>query len=199
MTDLNKLINFSPPVWPGKEDLTPQPGDLTKFMANGYDCDEDFFGEQKNNPFTRMPSAEDVGGAICFKSSVYRKDKKAFMTFMEALGMWNNKQFAAFKEERSNYSHTCAKQMRLVSNFALQYAFKIIEEKEYKSFPEQRITMAEAFWSFLQEETRGCDFPKNISPGQAIITVIPPSIGIMVENSYYGIFRIWSRWPEIPQ
>jgi hypothetical protein len=200
MTDLNKLINFSPPVWPGKEDLTPQPGDLTKFMPNGYNCDEDFFGEKKN-PFVRMPSAERVGGAICFDSDVYRKDKKAFMLFMKAFGMWENKKFVAFIKEENDYSHTyCAKQMRLVSDFALQYAFKAIGEKEYNSFPEQKVTMAEAFWAFLQEETRGCDPPKNVSPGKTtIIMVIPPSIGIMVENSYHGIYRIWSRWPEIPQ
>jgi len=47
MTDLNKLIKFSPSVWPGKEDLTPQPGDLTKFMANGSDLRDDFFEEKR--------------------------------------------------------------------------------------------------------------------------------------------------------
>jgi hypothetical protein len=199
MTDLNKLIEFSPPVWPGKEDLTPQPGDLTKFMANGYYLRDDFF-EEKENPFERMPSSESVGGAICFDSDVYRKDKEAFITFMKAFGMWEDKKFAAFIEEKGG-SHTfCVKQMRVVSDFALLYAFKTIGEKEYKSFPEQKVTMAEAFWSFLQEETEGCDTPKDVSSKKTILLIrIPPSIGIMVENSYYHIYRIWSRWPEILQ
>jgi len=200
MTDLNKLIKFSPPVWPGKEDLTPQPGDLTKFMANGYYLRDDFF-EEKENPFARMPSSQCAGGAICFDSEVYRKDKKAFITFMKALGMWECKRFVAFIEEKEGSTGVfLSRQMRIVSDFALQYAFKTIGEKEYKSFPEQKVTMAEAFWSFLQEETEGCDAPKDVSSKKTIMLMrIPPSIGIMVENSYYQIYRIWSRWPEILQ
>ncbi len=196
MTDLNKLIRFSPPVFPGREEITPQPGDLTKFMANGYYLEDDFF-EQKQDPFQRMPDTEREGGAICFNSDVYRKKKKAFMTLMEALGMWKSKKFVAFMEHNNGSHVSCATQMRLVSNFALQYAFKIIDEEEYKSFPEQKVTMAEAFWHFFQQETIGCDPPKNVRQGMPMMIVIPPSIGMMVENSYYKVYRGWSRWPEI--
>ena len=194
MTALNELIEFSLPVWPGKEEVTPQPGDLTKFVANGYYCDENFFGEQEN-PFTRMPRSECVGGAICFDSDVYRKDKKAFITLMKALGMWDDKKFVAFTEERGNSHIFCAKQMRLVSDFTLKSVFNVIDREDL--LPTQKITMPEAFWYFIQEETRGCDPPKNVSSGKLILTIIPPSIGVMVENSYYGIYRIWSRWPDI--
>jgi hypothetical protein len=197
MTALNDLIEFSPSVWPGKEEAVLQPGDLTKFLPNSHDLCDDFF-EEKQDPFKRMPSSQRVGGAICFDSNAYRKDKEAFMTLMKALEMWDARAFAAFIEERWGGKTFLSRQMRIVSSFALRYAFEVIDEEEYDSFPEQKVSMTEAFWLFLQQETIGCDAPKNISPKKmATLVLIPPSIGIMAENSYHNVYRIWSRWPQI--
>jgi len=195
MTALKKLKKV-PSIWPGKKNTGLQPGDLTRSLGNGHNCKEALFG-QGIIPLKRMPISESEGGAFCFDSNRYRKNKDAFMVLMKAIGMWDSKTYAVKIEESYGAKTLVSRQMRLVSAFALQYAYKVIDEKEYKSFPEQKITMAEACWTFLQEETSGCDPPKNVYPEKSVLILIPPSIGIEIENAHYNVFRIWSRWPRI--
>ena len=196
MTVLNKLIEVDPSVWDSREGIEILPNDFTRIVNNGFDCDSKFPRLESDDPRRWMPWDQDAGGAFCFDSRPYMGEKDAFMILMKSLGVSNvSKTFAPFIEEGPGLQ----KQMRIVSASALKSVFKVLNQKEYESFPEQEVTMAEALWLFFLDVTPEYP-PKKIypgKPGMATISLIPPSIGIVVENSYYKVYRIWSRWPII--
>ena len=198
MTALNELVGLDPSLWEYNEEVEIRPDDFTQVMNNGFDCDSKFPDPKTNDPRRWMPWDESAGGAFCFDSRPYMGEKHAFITLMESLDISNKvKTFTVFIEEGSGLQ----KQMRIVSARALKSVFKVLNQKEYDSFPEQEVTMAEAFWLFFLDATPNHNTPPKIhsekSGSMATLIMIPPSIGIMVENSYYGIYRIWSRWPTI--
>lgn len=197
MTALSKLVGLHPSIWEGKEEIEIRPDDFTQIVNNGFDCDSQFPKPGTDDPRKWMPWDERAGGAFCFNSRDYMGKKNAFLTLVMALGMSIRvKTFAAFIEEGSGHQ----KQMRIVSARALKSVFEIIDQDQYDSFPEQEVSMAEAFWVFFLDATPSHNPPRKTrseNPGKATLSLIPPSIGIMVENAYYGIYRIWSRWPAI--
>ncbi len=200
MTALNELTSIDPLVWSGREGIEIEPHDLSLVINNGFDCDSRFPpSPEVNDPRRWMPWDESSGGAFCFDSLPYEGQEEAFITLMKSLGISDTvKTFSAYIEK----GHSRKKQMRIVSRRAMKSVFKVINEEEYQSFPEQEVSMAEAMWLFLLDanpprKTMKFNSPK---PGKTMmISLIPPSIGIMVENSYYDIYRIWSRWPAIRQ
>lgn len=197
MTALNELVGLDSSIWEYKEGVEIRPDDFSETVNNGFDCDSKFPDPKTNDPRRWMPWDESAGGAFCFDSRPYMGEKDAFMTLMESLEISNRvKTFAVFIERGSGRQ----KQMRIASARALKSVFKVLDKKEYESFPAQEVTMAEAFWLFFLDVTPSHKPPQKIHSEKSfgiLISLIPPSIGIMVENSYYGIYRIWSRWPTI--
>lgn len=197
MTVLNELVGLDPSLWEHREEVEIRPDDFTQIVNNGFDCDSKFPRLETDDPRRWMPWDQDAGGAFCFDSSSYMGEKDAFMILMKSLGVSNvSKTFTVFIEEGPGMQ----KQMRTVSAHALKSVFKVLNQKEYASFPEQEVTMAEALWLFFLDVTPSHDPPQKIhseKPGMTTISLIPPSIGIVVENSYYDVYRIWSRWPTI--
>jgi len=90
-------------------------------------------------------------------------------------------------------------QIRLVSRFGLKFYFRAITEKEYDTFPDQLGTMPELCWEFVQQQNQmwgtdmGSDRLEGVFGGDDYWEMEKLSYGIMVENSYHDIYRIWSR------
>lgn len=192
--NLSNLV-VSPNVWPGKE-IRIQPGDLSKCALYG----EHFWGLQKPSfePILGAPITESSSGIIYFNNEIEKED---FEGFLRMLDIKSNKQdYAAFVCESSNpKDDKYLRQIRVVSKFGLKYMFNAIDDIEYKSFQKQTLTVEEALWEFIESEKKswGTNFGdarlEGKFGGDGHYAREQLSFGFMLENSYYDIFRIWSR------
>lgn len=102
---------------------------------------------------------------------------------------------ASDQPKKDGYIH----QLRIVPKFGMRYLFDALTEQEYDKFPPQSETIADALWTFIErsKETFGTSFdaPKlqGLFGGDGHFACEQLSFGIMLENDYYGIVRIWSR------
>ncbi len=199
--DQGDRIRISPPIFTDTT-LKMQPGDLTKFAPHGNGV----YGYQNRDgstPFTQAPSQEACGGVIYFDNHV---DKEDFMALMHIAGIQDrhdvnpSKDYAAFVEEAEEPGIAgYLTQMRIVSKFALRHMFDALDETGYKNFPSQDISIAEALWCFMEHERKrwGTDFGggklAGLFGGDGDFAQEELSFGFMIENSYFSIFRIWSR------
>ena len=74
---LDRLV-ISPAIWPGKKELSVQPGDLSKFAPYGNGV----YGYQRKNPLEPIrgdPSQGEGGGLVYFGNGA--KKKKILMDF----------------------------------------------------------------------------------------------------------------------
>ena len=202
--DLGNKIRVSPSLWPGPE-LAVQPGDLTKFVPYGNGV----YGYQNHkgdNPFMIAPQQEPRGGVIYFENDIKLDDFDALMRIMRAVpvgGFGPSKDFAVFATEFSDpRKEGFLAQLRIVPKFGLRFLFEAIAESEYDSFPEQELTIAEVIWSFIEFERNrwGTSFSQDeqmglrgLFGGDGNFAREELSFGLMLENDYYHIFRIWSR------
>ena len=203
--NLGDKIRISPPIWPDHR-LDIQPGDLSKFVpyGNGVYGYQDRKG---SNPFTSAPSQEACGGAIYFGNGVTKEDFKAFMRIVEVQSAHvvkpSKKDFAVFTaESKQPGKDGYLVQMRIVSRFGLRFMFGALTDAEYEKFPEQELTMAEALWSFIEQESGhwGTKFWQDgekglqgLFGGDGDFAREELAFGFMLENDYHHVYRIWSR------
>jgi len=159
--------------------------------------------EPERLPFHNAPPQDAEGGVIHFSDRVSKPD---FEALTRILHIGESKppyslQYAAFLEESQNPKQDgYLKQMRLVSSFGLQFLFRAI--KNDANFPQQPMNMTDALWAFMEAEKKkweGDPFdignPKLYGAfgGDGDYAREALSFGLMVENSYHGVYRIWSR------
>ncbi len=200
----NPSGNFyiSPSIWPGPK-LRVQPGDLSKFAP----CGSGVYGYQDqkgSNPFMSAPSQEECGGIIYFGNDITKADFTALMRIMgvqSANVTKPKKDFAVFTAaSKQPGKDGYLVQMRIVSKFGLRYMFSALADDEYEKFPEQKITMVEAMWSFLEQErerwgTSWMD-DKGLGGkfgGDGDLAREELAFGFILENEYHSVYRIWSR------
>lgn len=202
--NMGDKVRVSPPIWP-EHTLNVQPGDLSVSVPYG----NGIYGYQKrggSDPFKSAPSQEACGGIIYFENSIPKAD---FEVLMRIIGVQHShftkpsKDFAAFiKESEQPGQDGYLLQMRIVSKFGLRFMFGALTDKEYEEFPEQDVSMVEAFWFFIEIERKrwGTSFCQDsekglrgLFGGDGDFAREELSFGFMVENSYYNVYRIWSR------
>ena len=184
---------------------TVKPDDLSQFAPSG----ESFYGYGKSqtNPFSAAPPTEKVGGVIYFGNSLTETDFATLLQIMYVQGKRPNPRKdshyvkydkASSQPLRDGY----LRQLRIVSTFALRYMFNTLTEFQYESIEPQEQTMSEALWQFMEEERErwGTSFTQDSQNGLAGLFGGDGNyareelcFGFMVENSYNGIYRIWSR------
>ena len=191
---LSKIV-VSPEVWPGRE-IEAQPGDFSQIAPHG----EQFYGYQSSlfQSINGAPSHEANAGIIYFDNGVRKGDFEGFLRMM-GIGQ-EHKDYAAFVCKSSNPGEDgFLRQMRLVSRFGLRYMFKAIDNSEYEAFPNQTLNVGEALLDFIESEKKeyGTDFGASklagTFGGDGHYKQEKLSFGFMLENSYYDIYRIWSR------
>lgn len=178
------------------------PGDLTQFAPYGSGV----YGYQmpdRSNPFTGAPEQEEMGGVVYLDNSIYKRDFSAFMRLIGVSpkrGRPTQKDYSVFVAESNNpIKDGYLAQMRIVSKFAMSCCFKAITDAEYDNFPKQTLTQRDALWEFIKHENMrwGTSFHskslEGLFGGDGDFAREELSFGFMVENSYFGIYRIWSR------
>ncbi|MCL5409628.1 MAG: hypothetical protein M1607_02080 [Patescibacteria group bacterium] len=188
------VIRLSPLFYPNT-DSAHQSGDLSHFAATGNAV----YGYQVRDfdPFKIGPTQEPTGGVLFFSNKIKKED---FMALARILGMGTGRDYAAFLAESKNPSKDgYLRQLRLTSALSLRFHFEELTEEELDKFPEQTLTMPEALWTFIEHEKKewGTFFGSPKLEGQfggdSYFAREELSFGIMVENDFDRIYRIWSR------
>lgn len=216
MSSYINFVNVYPSNWPEEKKLEVYPGDLECFAIPGVgisgpfpirpwgnpveDDPSEYYGFQpiKGHPIKDASRNEPSGGIVYFHGTPGRDD---FFSLIKLLGVRSGAMdYAAFVDHSNmpvedNYLI----QMRLVSKFALKYVFHAIEEENYDSFPDQRINIGDALWNFIQDQqdrwgtSMGSRELDGVMGGDGDFAKEELAFGMMVENEYNGIYRIWSR------
>ncbi len=114
---------------------------------------------------------------------------------LELLSVSNTDSYVVFGARSTNLEDGFLTQLRFVSDFALKHYFD--EEPTEHQLMENPLGMLDAMLAFVESENQcfgsesdlcehfGMEVPFDGSWGLGF--------GFLVENSYYGIYRIWSR------
>jgi hypothetical protein len=212
-TPIEELVRVSPAVWPGKE-LAVQPGDLTRLAPMGFGMaappvirpwDDPLaalnrpnyyaFQEHRAGPFDGAPVTDPAGGTVYFDAEPERADVEALLRLMRAGPV--RRDYAVFVGEAVNpLEERFLKQVRIVGHGALRSLFGVSEPPE--AFAEQPLTLLELVWAFIEEQQGlyGIGMSRALEGamgGDGDWAREALCFGFFVENSSWGIHRLWSR------
>lgn len=149
------------------------------------------------NPFTVAPPQDAIGGVMYFDNSVKDDDWASLCKILDI--SMHYRKYAAFIEESSDpLNDGYVVQMRIVEMMALKHLFQVVDDQREKEFPDQELTIAQALMAFMRSEEKrwGIHFGDGLRGkfgGNYDSAQEQLSFGLMVENNYQGIYRIWSR------
>ncbi len=195
--DLGGKVRVSPNLFINNK-IEVQPGDLSKFAPFGNGV----YGYQEPlalNPLTQAPPHEDAAGIIYFGNQIEEPDFTTLLKIMDVKS--TDKDYAVFLEE-AKFPETAGYlvQIRIVTRFGLSCLFDALPDSEYESFPNQELTVQETLWTLINKEKErwgtSCFENKGLYGkfgGDGDFAKEELSFGFMVENSYFGVYRLWSR------
>lgn len=196
--NLGTDVRISPPDWPDMEADAVRPGDLSTFAPHG----NGLYGLQDNrrnaNPFHSAPPQEAAAGIIFFENGIARADLSALLRILSIRS--ERKEYAAYLHEAEDPGDEgYLVQLRIVSNFALKHLF--MPKEDTKDPPPQALTTDELLWRFFEHERErwGTSFDEDsrglcgLFGGDGDLAREELSFGFMVENGYFGVYRVWSR------
>jgi len=204
---IEELIDIYPSVWPHR-DLKVQPGDLRHFAPMGigdvrHHADESEDGSTYSltahpaDPFLAAPITEPCGGTVYFGGEPNAADLAALLRLLRVKAAATD--YAAFKARASHpEEHRHLTQLRLVRRAALVGLYGALSLDEMAAFPEQRLTVGDAIQKFVESEQAfwGVGMSTRLRGrfgGDGERAKESLAFGFMVENAYYGVYRIWSR------
>lgn len=200
MTELSKPMSIEEVLYIKQDSIQTGPrvpGDLSQRAPLG----DGFYGhfEAPPLPFKEAPPTEAIGGHLFFDSGITEAD---FMVLTHVLGLdtknpnYAKKYVTYLKDAEKPLEEGYVRQIRFVDEFALKFLYRTHQSETQLS--DQPLTIPEAMWAFIKDEERkyGTMFGGGLSGkfggnGGSLQEAL--SFGIMVENSYHGISRIWSR------
>ena len=179
------------------------PLDLTQFAPQG----NSIFGlsRQDINPFALAPPQNANSGIVFF--DIPRQDD--FHGLLRILGITKRHNFN--QDERDNrywaVEHVSEqpgqdgylKQLRVIDRFGLRFLYGALDQEGYESFPVQPLTLPELLWAFIFDQVKeyGTGLDGAVLAGKfggdGNLALEALSFGLMVENSYMHVYRIWSR------
>lgn len=179
------------PTWRRKP-RTEYPDDLAQFASHG----NSIYGRQPtmNHPIKDAPLMDACGGTIYFDKHVKRGAVQSVMSLCGMKG--ERKNFVAFfvdaRDVREDH-FLC--QMRIVPYVALIDYFSALAAEEYDRLSDQPLSVGDTLYGFIEEERARWSINElaGSAGGDGDMRWETLGFGLMVENAYYGICRIWSR------
>lgn len=207
-------VRLSPPVWPAKR-VRIQPGDLARFApmgrgrvgpvaagladtGSGHD-DSDVFSltAHRSDPLLNAPITEPSGGTLYLDG---QPDQDDLAAALRLLGIPHDAgDYAAFLGHSKKPAEECyVTQLRIVRRAALAALYGALSTKELQSFPQQRLMAGDLIFKFIETEqgTWGAGLSAKLRDrfGRSSPRFRPTlAFGLMVENAFYGVYRVWSR------
>ena len=207
-------ITVSPHPWPGKKP-DAQPGDMSIIVPPGLGLAGPFpirpwddpltanpgqyygFQQRTGHPLLDAPTNTASGGVVYFDDGCEEQDLRALCRLLSVHD--KEKKYAAFLEESSDpLKDRFLVQLKIVSRFALKYLFGALDEKQYDEFPDQPLTVGELLTAFVrdQEQQWGRGMSSELSGsmgGDGDWAKESLAFGLLVENDYHVVYRLWSR------
>lgn len=208
-TSLGPDVTVLPPDWPGPQHKGPRPGDLEHFAPQGLAmaapmivrpygemADPSYYGAGNTivHPIKSAPVNDDAGGVIYFSGHVEPDSLKVALGVMAVRkGLMSYAVFTAASDDpqRDNY----LEQMRIVQHAALSHFY----DASPLGLDDQGIDAGDAIARFIEWQTwkwerdPGAPSLGGVMGGDGDWAKERLAFGFMVENSYWGIYRIWSR------
>ena len=212
---LEAFLNIAPAQWPGCDPTGPQPGDPNTFVPMGpfgvslpmlvmpwgqppSQTGRSPYSPQPHSghPHTGAPISESGGGTLYFDRFAKQEDFQAALRLMRLQD--NDTDYAAFVHEAVEPAKDrYVTQLRIISGFALDHAFNLPKSQAGNALRKQSLTIGEALWRFVEHfvnEARAGRYRLNgLLGGDGDWAYEKLAFGLMVENSYYSVLRIWTR------
>lgn len=209
ITSLSPEIVVLPPEWPGASHTGPRPGDLTHFVPQGLalgtpmimrpygDTPSPKFYEAQDtirHPIKSAPLNDDAGGVIYFSGYVDSDDlQKALAVMAVRCAATNYAVFTAQSQDPCGDNYL--EQMRIVQTGALSHFYGAPGD----ALPQQSLDIGAAIARFItwqkwkwERDPHGPGLAGTMG-GDGDWAKERLAFGLVVENSYWGIYRIWSR------
>jgi hypothetical protein len=197
--------------WPGRS-LPLMPGDLSQFLPQGLGLGgpwddplkrllvaPDYYGldPPDGQPFRAAPTQEPSGGVLYFADDVsFDRLRTALEVIGVGLRPTNYAVFAGHARQPSKERYL--DQVRIVSKSALNHFFGCGEAAE---LPDQPITIGDFIRAFIDAQRAKWNHPvlpysellRGTLGGDGDWAKEALCFGLLVENTYWGVYRLWSR------
>jgi hypothetical protein len=217
VTAFGEIVAILPPDWPGPKQ-EKKPGDLgvSEIVPQGigwpappifqpWDTIESLvqrpnyyaFDPPANDPLEWAPRSLASGGVIYFDD---RAGLEKLDAALEVMGVWvDSDQFGVFAEvaqKKDVSKRRFLHQIRIVSSFALSGLFKV-PDPVIEANCKQAIMVRRLVRRFIEFETK-CWLARSATlrgtlGGDGDWAKEWLSFGFLVENSFHGVYRLWSR------
>ncbi|HLW90675.1 MAG TPA: hypothetical protein VKS78_05155 [Roseiarcus sp.] len=204
-----EALRLSPADWP-KQRRGPRPGDLAQFLTQGFGLgapaiitpygkppESSFYGfdEPQAHPLLNAPSSEASGGTFYFDDGVSSESLEAALSLA---GVYRTVDYVAFAaSSRDPPRERYLDQLRFISTAALGSVFgaEIAEPLPKQSF--DVVAAAAAFVAAQKQKWNDGDaFSAKLvgtAGGDGDWAKESLAFGFHVENTYWGVYRLWSR------
>jgi hypothetical protein len=212
MSDPPASVTILDSDWPGRS-LPVLPGDLTKIVPQGLGLnvpimitpygvgpDQGLYGLDRlsSDPFHAAPTQDPCGGILYFADGVEFERLRAAL---DVIGVQTRREdyavFGAIADDpiAQRYLH----QVRIISKSALGHFFEA--DPEAAALPDQPLTLGAYIESFIGFQRATWNDPRYVYSGQLAGTLGGDgdwakeslAFGFFVENTYWGVYRLWSR------
>jgi hypothetical protein len=209
------IVPILPPDWPNAK-LAKRPGDLrvSEILPHGigmqgptviqpWNSIEGFakrpnwysFDPPANDPIEWAPKSLSSGGVIYFDQQVDLANLDAALLTMDV--KMNSVDFGVFAAVAQNVlKERFLRQIRIVSSFALSALFEL-PDAVINAHCKQSITVGRLVRRFVEFERNYWINQSNALygtlGGDGDLAKEWLSFGFLVENSYYNVYRLWSR------
>ncbi len=202
--------------WPGRP-LTVMPGDFSKYVPQGMGLDvqpvirpwddpveavttPSYYGfeTRETDPVRGTPTQEASGGVIYFDDGISRRH---ILTALFVMGVnLHEREFVVFQGPAGDtVGERYLDQARIMRKGALQYLFR--PGPEAADLPVQPVTMGDFIRQFIDDQRKKWNDPRYTFSDRLSGTFGGDGdwakellcFGFMVENSYWGVYRLWSR------
>ncbi len=207
-------VRISPSDWSSKS-VPVQPGDLRRFAPMGRgrigslpaDLDDiglppgnpDLFSltAHHSHPLLNAPITEPTGGTLYLDGEPNREDLAAVFRLLGVPA--DATDYAVFlSQAKKPAEERYMTQLRIVRRVALAALYDALSEAELRSFPRQQLTVGALMGKFIETEQQcwGTGLSSKLcerfgNPGQRFRAAL--AFGLMIENAFYGVYRLWSR------
>lgn len=210
-----KWVELSPARWSSTRKLPVEPGDLKRFAPMGRGrvgsvpldlepgaagkTNSDLFSltAHQGNPYLDAPITEPTGGVLYLDGE---PNLDQLMATLNLLGVTTDAtDYAAFvTDARKPGEDRYLTQLRIVRRVALAALYDALTEEDLRSFPRQRLSVGELVRKFIECEQQkwGTGLSRKLTDhlGRASERFNATlAFGLMVENAFYGVYRLWSR------
>ena len=209
MSGFPEEIRLSPPEWP-EQCEGPRPGDLQLFVPQGFGLGAPpivtpyggppqggYYGfhEAQAHPFLNAPLTESAGGTLYFDDNVSTETLTAALQLM---GVYWTEDYIAFAASSADpVKERYLDQLRLISRGALSALFRASATEPP---PKQTLNVPDAVVAFVTaQKARWNDtyaFSSKLAGsagGDGDWAKESLAFGFCVENTYWGVYRVWSR------